>query len=292
MNVDLSPKKPESTAVSFSVLKKKFDEMNKWRIDRGRVASNIGTLKIAVAGDSGIGKTTLIETFYQISEASTHPLSVTQTTPLIKEFKFSTIPPNEIRTGEDPYNLTFVDISGYGQHPDAALTIKPALEYCVGQFQKTDRVFVKGVPVPNLVRFLNAGTGSHTHVDICIYAILHRLKPIDIEYMRVLSPYTHIIPLLIKSDTLTTEQIFTTKKQILEQCNAAGIQIYGFGLDFDELCRFADEGVEGTVPFAVNGKDADGEFECFKQNLLYWHVDDLRQLSADKFLNWRNGNKR
>ena len=64
-----------------------------------------------------------------------------------------------------------MDTPGFGSFLDAMMIIKPIIEYHITQFQLTDRVFVK-TNVPNLVKYLNAGTGCHTHVDVCVYCIL------------------------------------------------------------------------------------------------------------------------
>jgi hypothetical protein len=54
------------------------------------------------------------------------------------------------------------------------MVIKPVVEYQVAQFMVTDRVFAKGLDIPNtkLVKFINSGTGCHTHVDVCLYGVL------------------------------------------------------------------------------------------------------------------------
>ncbi|KAJ3090863.1 hypothetical protein HK102_002410 [Quaeritorhiza haematococci] len=281
---------------------KKLAAITARRAGRARIPANIGSLKIAVIGDSGIGKTAFIQNFFSISEVvdadSVNPAD--GSTKGIRELRASTIPLADVHTGEERFNLNFVDTPGFGQHLDAMVTIKPVTEYAINQFLRTDRVFVKNVVIPNLVKFLNSGTGAHTHVDIAIYAILHRLKPVDLEYMRSLAPYVNIVPVIVKSDTLRPSELFALKCSVLEELSKAGIHIYGFGLTTDELLELAKARVPGAPPFAVSstkaapksavkeGAEIINEFETLKNNLLYNHINDLRQLTAEKFVNWRS----
>lgn len=200
-------------------------------------------------------------------------------------------------------NVTFVDTPGFGISMDAMETIRPIVDYHLRQFQQTDDIFARDAPIPTLVNFLNSGTGAHTHVDVCIFGILHRLKPVDIEFMRRLTPYVNIVPVIVKCDTLKPTELFQLKVSVLEGLGKAGIPIYGFGLDFYELIDLARAGVSGAPPFAISNPDvASGgsaptpgivnEFESLKNNILYHHVDDLRQLTAERFAEWRERNRR
>ncbi|KAJ3137427.1 hypothetical protein HK101_003893, partial [Irineochytrium annulatum] len=238
--------------------------------------------------------TSLISTFFDSKEIVDHdPIPESDGIPAIKELRASTIPKDELHTGEEPFNLTFVDSPGFGTFMDAMMIIKPVIDYHTAQFVKTDKVFVKGQVVPNLVKFLNAGTGCHTHVDACIYAILHRLKPVDIEFMRQLSSQVSVVPVIVKGDTLSSSEVYQLKASVLEDLEKAGISIYGFGLTTKECLELAKGGVSGAVPFVVSSPLAApkgavtgtlNEFEVLKKSLFYHHIDDLRQLSAERYV--------
>ncbi|KAJ3042712.1 hypothetical protein HDV00_006769 [Rhizophlyctis rosea] len=292
---------PEAEEERRQAATKKLATVTMRRSVRAKVPANIGSLRVAVVGDSGIGKTSLIQNFLGVAEvqfAETFTPSET-----IQEVRASTIPTNELHTGEDPLNVTFVDTPGFGISMDAMETIQPIVDYHLKQFQQTDDIFARDAPIPTLVNFLNSGTGAHTHVDVCIFGILHRLKPVDIEFMRRLTPYVNIVPVIVKCDTLKPTELFQLKVSVLEGLGKAGIPIYGFGLDFHELIDLARAGVSGAPPFAISNPDVASagstptpgivnEFESLKNNILYHHIDDLRQLTAERFAEWRERNRR
>ncbi|KAI8833894.1 Septin-domain-containing protein [Chytridium lagenaria] len=146
--------------------------------------------------------------------------------------------------------------------------------------------------VPNLVRYLSTGSGAHGHVDVCIYGILHRLKPVDIEFMRRLGPVVNLVPVIVKCDTLKPNEISALKVSVLEEIARARIPIYGFGLQMSELLDISRQGIPGAVPFAISNHaqmtaGAENEFSQLKDAILYHHSDDLRQLTAERFVRWR-----
>ncbi|KAJ3141265.1 hypothetical protein HDU90_007292 [Geranomyces variabilis] len=269
-----------------------------------KVPSNIGSLRILVAGDSGIGKSALIRSFLRASEVveSTQPKVVDTFSALpILQTAASTIPAHHLRLGEDKLNLSLLEPPGFGSHTDAMRVIRPTVDFHTRQFQDTDRVFHRdaSIPAATLLRFLSSGTGAHTHVDVCLYAILHRIKAVDLEYMRLLSPGCVLVPVIVKSDTMTAREAFTLKATVLEELWRAGIDIYGFGLSSAELMQLARQGTPGAVPFAVSDaaaldrdrpallEDVLDEFEALKDHVFY-RANELRQQTAEKFVLWRS----
>ncbi|TPX68192.1 hypothetical protein SpCBS45565_g03226 [Spizellomyces sp. 'palustris'] len=291
--------------------RRKLRDTTTRRGSRSKVPSNIGVLKIAVVGDSGIGKSSLIKLFLGSTEVvdSTSPKPIESYTALpILQTMASTIPDSHLLVGEEKLNLTFLEPPGFGSFTDAMRIIRPTADYNILQFQRTDRVFVRDKPVPSgtIVKFLNAGTGAHTHVDICLYAVLHRLKAVDLEFLRQLAPSVSIVPIIVKSDSLSSAEVFALKASILEELWRAGIEVYGFGLSHAELLQIAQAGVSGAVPYAISASkvapaagatDIDdvfhgvvNEFDSLKDNILYNYIGELRQRTSEKFMNWRSTN--
>ncbi|KAI8823583.1 Septin-domain-containing protein [Fimicolochytrium jonesii] len=297
------PVEPPSTATLNGTDKeeasRKLKEVLNKKNPRFKVPANIGSLRIMIVGDSGIGKTALIQAFFKTSEIveTASPKDVESFPGLsIVQSMASTIPANQLHIGEDHLNITFFEPPGFGAHTDAMRVIRPTAEFNTLQFQKTDRVFVrdKAIPTDTILRFLNSGNGAHTHIDVCIYAVLHRLKAVDLEYMRQLAPGVVLVPVILKSDTMKPEEVMALKVSILEETRRAGIDLYGFGLQHQDLLQIATAGVQGAIPFAVSvvddkPKDSVNEFEQLKEHVFY-RAQELRQQTAENFVNWRATN--
>lgn len=146
-----------------------------------------------------------------------------------------------------------------------------------------------------MLGFLSTPTGAHTHIDVCVYGILHRLKQVDVEFMKALTPFVNVVPVILKSDTMAPDEVFELKVTILEELGKNGISIYGFGLDYHELLDLARGGISGSAPFAITNKEKElahkedvmNEFEDLRSNILSHHLDDLRVMTAERFAEWR-----
>lgn len=125
-----------------------------------RIPANIGSLHMAVLGDSGIGKTSLVQAFMNIEERSrVCEERMDKPNSHMDYYKFSTVPEPQLFSNEDSYNITLVDTKGYSTFTNAADIIRPCVDFLQRQFENTDKVFVPGIPIPNLSKFLNSGTG-------------------------------------------------------------------------------------------------------------------------------------
>lgn len=138
------------------------------------VAANIGALSFAVLGDTAIGKTSFVQAFMNIPERSRICEDVLEKpTPNMDTYKFSTVPESQLFTGEIAHNITIFDTVGYSSCPNAADTIRPAVDHLQRQFENTDKVFVPGLPIPNLAKFLNSGTGKRIFWVTSRFAYVH-----------------------------------------------------------------------------------------------------------------------
>ncbi|KAI9101104.1 Septin-domain-containing protein [Phlyctochytrium arcticum] len=302
-------------ALSLTDLKRKKSELEVGRRNRARAPIDIGKLKVSVVGDSGIGKSTLLFELLKQSEITAAdppaPKDSIEPTPLmIQEYYASTVPGSIFSTSdEDKYNLSFIDSPGYGASTDALAIIHPVVSYHVSQFAQTDQIFTREATPNQLIRFLTANTGGHSHVDASIYCILHRITQVDLEYMRRLSKTTCVIPILIRSDTLGMDESFAAKKEIVDALSRSGVEFFGFGFSNEELIALADAKIRGSPPYAisakymkrkgefgksdVSGSELDGgrflnEFDTFKESLLFLYLDEIRRITADKFVRWRS----
>ncbi|KAF3083279.1 hypothetical protein TWF102_000508 [Orbilia oligospora] len=241
--------------------------------------NDIGRLKILVAGDSGIGKTSLIKSIIQANEDIVHVDPWVYTTPSSsvtssfyggKETTGTTNSLTEIYASTKPYptwwsdfedsrvlrrrkstgetvlerNVCFVDTPGYGAGTSYSECIEPVVKYVEKQLERTTSIMTGSEG--DLLSFLT-GNGS-PQVDVVLYVILHRLKPVDIDFIRKLSALTNVHPVIAKSDTLTPSQATELKLSILNDLRNAGIRGFLFGKSADDVAR----GLPSCPPFTTS----------------------------------------
>ncbi|KAI5795695.1 Septin-domain-containing protein [Geopyxis carbonaria] len=253
----------------------------------------IPRLKVLIAGDSGIGKTSLIKSIVQTCEDIVHvdPLSTSattapsfrhgiaaftgkrpgdsETTGSITEVHASTrayphwwseIDDSKVlRRRKSTHgveaqiierNLCFVDTPGYGSGTSFLECIEPVVQYVEGQFDRTNSIINNG---EGDLMSLVSGSGT-PQVDIVFYVVLHRLKPVDVEFIRRLSPFTNVLPVIAKADTLAPQQIINLKLSILNELRSAGIRPFLFGKSSADIMRqgTSEEFLSPTAPFAIS----------------------------------------
>ncbi|KAB8296934.1 hypothetical protein EYC80_002342 [Monilinia laxa] len=303
---------------------------------------NMGRLKVLIAGDSGVGKTSLIKAIVQLCEDIVHvdPLSPApaqafekrrhsrnkarsegsdmQTTTQITEIYASTkayptwwaeVDESKIlrrrkSMGDSVLerNLCFVDTPGYGNKTSCLEVISPVVNYIESQFQKLESK--DGMSDSDMIQLLGGNGGSQ--VDVVFYIIINRIKPVDIEYLRRISPMTNVIPLIARSEVLSLEDLASVKRHVLSELQTANIRPFLFGLSFDDALRSS----QPAAPYAISTmlskdhKNMDASLlmssdyvqplvqselvalvdQLFEPDSIAW----LRNSAAKKFVQWRN----
>lgn len=292
--------------------------------DRGK---NMGRLKVLIAGDAGVGKTSLIKAIVQICPDIVHVDPLTSTPIEIRpKRKMSRARTNlddnstqhiaEVHASTKPYpswwsevddtnilrrrksiggtvlerNLCFVDTPGYGRGISCMETITPVIDYIEMQFKKVSTV--AGLTDGELLNMICGNGGSQ--VDVVFYTIRHRIKPVDIEYMRRLSHLTNVIPIITKSDTLPAADIETLKSSIICELENASVPIFFFGKkqasiyaistvasqdNMDASLMMSPDYVQPLVPTDL----VDLVSDVFQQDAICF----LRHSAAMKFLKWQ-----
>ncbi|KAF7901703.1 uncharacterized protein EAF01_007002 [Botrytis porri] len=245
---------------------------------------NMGRLKVLIAGDSGVGKTSLIKAIVQICEDIVHvdPLSTSpppvsdkrrhsknkaksgggnmQTTTQITEIYASTkaypswwseVDESKVlrrrkSMGDSVLerNICFVDTPGYGDKTSCLEVITPVVDYIESQFQKVESK--DGMTDSDMIHLLGGNGGSQ--VDVVFYIIVNRIKPVDIEYLRRISSMTNVIPLIARSEVLSLEDLANVKRHVLSELQAANIRPFLFGLSFDDALRSS----QPAAPYAIS----------------------------------------
>ncbi|KAI4273867.1 MAG: hypothetical protein LQ337_004334 [Flavoplaca oasis] len=230
--------------------------------ERGRTT---GRLKILLAGDSGLGKTSLIKSFVQLCEDIVHVDPVTpmgssveqlvkskdgtslqkatnqSTTTQVNEVWASTkahpewwaeIEENRLQRRRKSIggtilerNICFVDTPGYGRGLSITEGIKAVISYIEEQVA---RPFSAGST--NELASMLSGNGG-LQVDVVLYLIGPEIKPADLDFLQRLSQLTCVIPLVAQADRIPSESLPQVKSSVSKELDHSGIACFNLGTD-------------------------------------------------------------
>ncbi|XP_060620551.2 septin-9 isoform X2 [Anolis sagrei] len=239
-----APARPEKPAAEFSYvgIDAILEQMRRKAMKQGF------EFNIMVVGQSGLGKSTLINTLFKskISRKSVQP-STEERIPKTIEIKSIT---HDIEEKGVRMKLTVIDTPGFGDHINNENCWQPIMKFINDQYEKY------------LQEELNINRKKRipdSRVHCCIYFIPatgHSLRPLDIEFMRRLSKVVNIVPVIAKADTLTLEERDYFKQRITADLLANGIDVYPQKqFDEDSEDRQINEKFREMIPFAVVGSD-------------------------------------
>jgi len=205
---------------------------------------------LMVAGESGLGKSTLIDSLF-LTDLYPDRLVPTAQDRIKRTVQLdaNTV---EIEERGVKLRLTVVDTPGFGDAIDNTDSFQQIIKYIDQQFDRYLRD-ESGLNRKNIV---------DNRVHCCFYFISpygHGLKPLDIDFMKQLSNKVSIVPVIAKSDCLTMSEIKKLKARILEEIRAAGIKIYNLpdvDTDEDEEYKLQVAQLRESIPFAVCGANA------------------------------------
>lgn len=195
---------------------------------------------ILCLGETGIGKSTLMDTLFNThfdSTPSTHDL------PGVK-LKANTY---ELQESNVRLKLRVVDSVGFGDQINKEDSWKSIVDYIDAQFEAflAEELKIKR-------SLFNYHDGR---IHACLYFIAptgHSLKALDLVTMKRLDNKVNIIPVIAKADTITKAELHKFKAKIMSELQSNGVQIYQFPTD-DETVAETNKSMNGHLPFAVVG---------------------------------------
>ncbi|XP_040042427.2 septin 9b isoform X1 [Gasterosteus aculeatus] len=205
-------------------------------------------LNIMVVGQSGLGKSTLMNTLFKskVSRKSVQP-NPEERIPKTIEIKSIS---HDIEEKGVRMKLTVIDTPGFGDQINNENCWQPIMKFINDQYEA---YLQEEVNINRKKRI------PDSRVHCCIYFIPptgHCLRPLDVEFMRRLSKVVNIVPVIAKADTLTLEERDDFKETIREELRANGIDVYPqkeFDEDADD--RKINDKIREMIPFAVVGSD-------------------------------------
>ncbi|KAI4814203.1 hypothetical protein KUCAC02_003407, partial [Chaenocephalus aceratus] len=242
------------------------------------------TFTLMVAGESGLGKSTLINSLfltdlYKDRKVPNAEERINQTVGILTH----TV---SIEEKGIKLRLTVIDTPGFGDSINETGSWKPLEDYIDKQFEQYFRD----------ESGLNRRNIQDNRVHCCLYFISpygHGLRPLDVACMKALHNKVNIVPVVAKADSLTEAEVQRKKMKIREQIEQFGINIYQFpecDSDEDEDLKKQDQLLKDSIPFAVIGSNVQVESDGHKvRGRVYpWGVVEVENPAHSDFLLLRN----
>ncbi|XP_069747273.1 septin-11-like isoform X3 [Narcine bancroftii] len=195
---------------------------------------------ILCVGETGIGKSTLMDTLFNTSFESC------QSTHYENQVKLKA-QTYELQESTARLKLTIVNSVGFGDQINKEDSYKPIIDYIDAQFEAYLQEELK------IKRSLH--NYHDTRIHACLYFISptgHSLKSLDLVTMKKLDSKVNIIPVIAKADTIAKNELHKFKIKIMGELVSNGVQIYQFPID-DETVAKINSTMNGHLPFAVIG---------------------------------------
>ncbi|XP_075419485.1 septin-10 [Tenrec ecaudatus] len=195
---------------------------------------------ILCVGETGIGKSTLIDTLFNTNfedQESSHFY------PNVR-LKAQTY---ELQESNVRLKLTIVNTVGFGDQINKEESYQPIVNYIDAQFEAYLQEELK------IKRSLFNYHDSRIHV--CLYFISptgHSLKTLDLLTMKILDSKVNIIPVIAKADAISKSELQKFKIKLMSELVSNGVQIYQFPTD-DETIAKINSSMNAHLPFAVVG---------------------------------------
>lgn len=238
---------------------------------------------IMVVGQSGLGKSTLVNTLFKskVSRKSCTPNFEEKISKTVKLHSVSHV----IEEKGVKMKLTVIDTPGFGDNINNENCWEPIVKYVNEQYEKY------------LIEELNVNRKRRipdSRVHCCIYflpATGHRLRSIDIEFMKRLGNIVSIVPVIAKADTLTIDERQDFKERIRQDLTANGICVYPLrDYDEDPEERILNDRIRDSIPFAVVGTDKEHQVNGNKVlgRKTKWGIIEVENVAHCEFANLRD----
>ncbi|XP_029203016.1 neuronal-specific septin-3-like isoform X3 [Acropora muricata] len=203
---------------------------------------------LMVVGATGLGKSTMVNTLFKGRLSRISSTGTAAAIPKTVEVKSVS---HVIEEKGVRLKLTITDTPGFGDQINNESCWDPILQFINEQFNKylKEETSISRKPkVPD------------SRVHCCLYFIAptgHRLRPIDVEFMKRLDKCVNIVPVIAKADTLTIEEREAFRRRLREDIQKNNINIYPIleRQDLDEEEARTTSRIREQLPFAVIGSD-------------------------------------
>ncbi|WWD17855.1 hypothetical protein CI109_102299 [Kwoniella shandongensis] len=218
---------------------------------RHKITSQHGAhFTIMVVGESGLGKTTLINTLFATEICSPRNYRQRFAKQLDKTTEVEILKADLEERGFN-IKLTVVDTPGFGDYVNNRDSWTPIIDFIDDQHES----YMRQEQQPHRKE------KQDLRIHACLYFIKptgNTLKPLDVEIMKRLGTRVNLIPVVAKADTMTPEDLSNFKTIIREVVVAQNIKIYTPPIDTeDEAAAEHARAMQAVMPFSIIGSTLD-----------------------------------
>lgn len=213
------------------------------------VAKRGAHFTLMVVGESGLGKSTLVNTLFSTELSPNKSYDRRHIKQLDKLTEVDIIKA-ELEEKSFKVKLTVIDTPGFGDYVNNRDSWMPIVEFIDDQHE----AYMRQEQQPQ------RGAKTDLRVHACLYFIRptgHTLKPLDIEIMKRLGTRVNLIPVIAKADTLTQNDLVAFKDRIREVIAAQNIRIYTPSVEADEESADHARMLIEAMPFSIIGSTED-----------------------------------
>ncbi|ORY98210.1 Septin-domain-containing protein [Syncephalastrum racemosum] len=215
------------------------------------VAKNGANFTIMVCGESGVGKTTFVNTLFTSTIKEPKNLGRRRHNKNPSKTVQIQITKAELEEKMFKVKLSIIDTPGFGDYVNNRHSWLPIVDFLDDQHEN----YMRQEQQPS-----RAGAVD-MRVHACLYFIKptgHTLSPLDIECMKRLGSRVNLIPVIAKADTLTPADLAKFKQNIREVIAAQEIQVYSCPVESeDETTTKRNVNMMAAMPFAIIGSTED-----------------------------------
>ncbi|XP_054524114.1 septin-12 isoform X1 [Pan troglodytes] len=172
---------------------------------------------IMVVGQSGLGKSTMVNTLFKSKVWKSNPPGLGVPTPQTLQLHSLT---HVIEEKGVKLKLTVTDTPGFGDQINNDNCWDPILGYINEQYEQylqEEILITRQRHIPD------------TRVHCCVYFVPptgHCLRPLDIEFLQRLCRTVNVVPVIARADSLTMEERETFRRRIQQNLRTHCIDVY------------------------------------------------------------------
>uniref|UniRef100_A0A8C9ALJ8 Septin n=1 Tax=Prolemur simus TaxID=1328070 RepID=A0A8C9ALJ8_PROSS len=232
---------------------------------------------IMVVGQSGLGKSTMVNTLFKSKMWKTTVPGFVMPIPQTLQLHSVT---HVIEEKGVKLKLTVTDTPGFGDQINNDRCWDPILGYINEQYERylqEEILITRQRHIPD------------TRVHCCVYFVPptgHCLRPLDIECLQRLCRTVNVVPVIARADSLTIEEREAFRRRIQQNMRVHGIDVYPqkcFDEDIND--KILNSKIRDRIPFAVVGADREHlvNGRCVLGRQTKWGIIEVENMAHCEF---------